>query len=910
MKKLIALILSLFLISSMSVNVFAAATLSKEDGTLIGETVEKTNLDNSDEIVDNTNYEKWERLEMLYTLGAVDEETIAYSDLDEEISKGLFIYLLGNLCYYNINHSASSAGEYNDVGINHYISEYAELMTAAGILSGDGSGNLDTGKSLSIEEAYKLVVCALGYGYRAEQLGGWPNGYVIQAVNLKLNVDYDGEKGFTKRNAVELLANMIDAETMVIKNSKIQPGGKFSAEIMGLTKGDGIVYSAGGTSISEYEKVEFVAVIGPDMLDDPNKIAFDYLGKRVEYYYDKEATLIYLREKQNTVINIKSEDIDAVDSGEINYYENNKLKKVKISSEISIVKNGKAAASFDDLVPSYGDVALIDNNNDEKYDVAFVNEYDVYYIKSISAERDILRVVNGSGERVIKTDDYNRVVVKDKDGNEQKLRNIKEDKVIMVREAEDYLQITLCSSTLQGRISAVETDTNSYTYTIITDSEEETQKAYIKALYGIYYDGIEKGRVSSVTATVFLDIYGNAAAVLATDSADTLEWKLGYLLSVRYDDEEEMVIFKIGDKYAEFTNYYTGKKKLLVDGERVNIAKTYAALETKVFVRYKAKDHEIVGIDMPLALTFFDDANRRITDTEDNCLYKRVSGYQNRVNHNYTFINTLDEGYASGSIFAASDCITYSSIVKRSEISSASEEDISKVTTSFTDAARYDMDGYSIGKDNLRTNAFIIYDLSAASSGGIKESKAMVVTENIYTIDENDEVGWKVSGKLYGSDVTYFVQEDLKKYDNAEAPYTVKNFSEIKRGDVIRFTVDRYSKIDYCVKEYTADGTGRLNELCYNESSPMAVNRYMLVNLLGYSNNVLAFRARDNSLPAEMITVDYNYMRMYLYDRHTKKLRSATTDDIYFAVSDPDFYEAIILGSYQQQSRDLIFITK
>lgn len=910
MKKLITLILSLSLISSMSVNAFAAATLSKEDGTIIGETVEKTDSDNTDEIADNTNYEKWERLEMLYALGAVDEETIAYSDLDEEISKGLFIYLLGNLCYYNTNHAASSKDDYNDVGINHYISEYAELMTAAGILSGDGTGNLDTGKSLSLEEAYKLVVCALGYGYNAEQLGGWPDGYVSQAAILKVNVGCDSEKGFTKRNAVELLTNMVDADTFVIRNSEVQSGKKFSTEVMGLTKGDGIVYSAGGASISEDEKAEDVAVIGTDMLSDPRGIAFGQLGKRVEYYYDKEDTLIYLRDKQNNVINIHSEDIDGADSGEISYSENNKSKKAKISSEIAIVRNGKAAASFDDLTPSYGDVTLIDNNNDNKYDVALVNEYGVYYVKSTSSSRDTLRVADGSGDKIIKTDDYDKVVVTDESGKALKPGSIKADRVIMVREAEDYLQITLCAKAIEGTISAVEDDTDSYVYTVTSGSGEEIEKTDITALDGIYYDGVEKGKVSSVTATVFLDIYGNAAAIVAAVSTSAAEWKLGYLLSVRYDDSEEKVIFAIGDEYAEFTRYSTDKKKLLVDGKRVDIVKAYPTLETKVFVRYKAVDREIVGLDMPLALSFFDDENNGITDTEDNCLYKRVSGYQNRVNHNYTFISLLSDDYASGSIFPDSGCLAYSSIVKRSEISSASEDDISKNTTGFTDAARYDMDGYSVGKDNLRTNAFIIYDFSAASSGGIKESKAMVVTDNVYTIDENGDTGWKVSGKLYGSDVSYFVQEELKKYDNNEAPYTVKSFSEIKKGDVVRFTIDRYSKIDYCVKEYTADGTGRLNKLCYNDSSPMAVNRYMLVNLLGYSNNVLAFRARDNSLPAEIITVDYNYMKMYLYDRDTKTIRGASTDDINFAISDPDFYEAIILGSYQQQSRDLIFITK
>lgn len=902
MKKIISLLLCILMLAG-SVESALAYTLSKEDGSVIGE--ETATEPSDDTNSDAEDFEEWTPLELLYGLGIADDMSLAYSSLDEPISKAFFLYFLGNMYFYNEN-QAEADNDYTDVGINHYASGYVERFRALGIVDGVSGSYLDADKKLSADEAYKLAVCALGYGSIKEVVEkGYPAGYTEMAHKLKINVGIKDNSKITRREAVELLYNMLDTE--VLLNSlgdadEFVRGGKFIEENMGITVDKAVVYSIGKMTIGGKTVADNKVVIGDNVLETEEVFDRGLIGKYVKYYFDEDAEkLIFVTEQKNSSLNIHSDDIKSYSSGYLVYKKDKSNKRARIATDLTILKNGRAANSISALMPEYGDVTLVDNDNDGAYDIAIVNEYEVYYVAALATDKKSVTLENSIKTTVIRPEDYDETVMLDAQGNEVTLAQFKKGTAVMVRTAEDFLQLTLLNEKNEGYISEVVTDDGKVIYTIGDADIKVTPMTYLE---NVAQDSLPDGNV-----TVILDIYGQAAAMVAGAVSDD-GWKLGFLYSVSYNELDDEYYFTIGDQYAEFSRYVTTREKIKYDGKKEELSYIMTVIPTKTVIRYKTQEGEILAIDTPETLDFFDERNKRLIDSEYDCLYKRVSGTLSFVEHMGAFVGGTNGTTGVGSLFKASGCINYA-VPVRAELAYAAKDDISIVNGSYTNGDNYDFDTFSVGKDTMTASAVMSYGFSNASTGGIKWSKAMLVTSRRITLDEDDEPCIEVKGYIsQEGEKTYYTlpSEEFLPPSAEEEPYFVSDLSTIKKGDIIRFTIDRDNKINYCFKEYTSDGTGRLNIVGYSHSDSMWVNRYVNAKLLKYSNGVLAFQDVNGMLKPELLSISSTYAQMYVFDRDTGKATPATADDIQLAVKSSDNFEAVIIGSYQQQSRDVILI--
>lgn len=902
MKKIISLLLCILMLAG-SVESALAYTLSKEDGSIIGEeAVDEPSGDTNSGI---ETYEEWTPLELLYGLGIADDMSLAYSSLDEPISKAFFLYFLGNMYFYNEN-QAEADNDYTDVGINHYASGYVERFRALGIVDGISDSYLDADKKLSADEAYKLAVCALGYGAINEVAEkGYPAGYTEMAHKLKINVGIKDNTRITRREAVEILYNMLDTE--VLLNSlgdadEFVRGGKFIEENMGITVDKAIVYSIGKMTIGGKAVAENKVVIGDNELETEDGIDKSLIGKYVKYYYDEDdEKLIYITEQKNSSLNIHSDDIKSYTSGYLNYRLDRKDKRAKISSDITILENCRAADGISALMPDYGDVTLIDNNNDGAYEIAVVNSYEVFYVVAPGTDKKSITLENSLKTTVIRPEEFEECLLRDSVGNEITIAQFKKGTAVMVQTAEDFLQMTLLNETAEGYIAEAVTDDGKVIYTV-GDRE-------IKTTPMTYFENISASKFPDGSVTVILDIYGQAAAMIAS-AATNEEWKLGFLYSVSHNELDDEYYFTIADKYAEFSRYVTNREKIKYDGVKKELSYIMAVIPTMTVIRYKVSENEILAIDTPETLDFFDDRNKRLTDSEYDCLYKRVSGTLSYVEHNGSFVGGTNGATGVGSLFFASDCIRYA-VPTRGDMAYAAKDDISIVNGSYTNGQNYDFDTFSVGKDSMLASVVLSYGFTNASTGGTKWSKAMLVTSRKIVLDEDDEPSIEIKGYISqeGEKTYYSVPADeFLTPSTEEEPYFVSDLSKIKKGDIIRFTIDRDSKINYCIKEYTSDGTGRLNIVGYSHSDTMWVNRYVNAKLLNYSNGILAFRDVKGDLAPELLGISSTFAQMYVFDRDTGKATAATADDIMMAVKSSDNFEAVIIGSYQQQSRDVILI--
>jgi len=84
-----------------------------------------------------------------------------------------------------------STSVFCDVPAGHWAAGYIAKAAELGIISGYGDGTFGPADPLTQQQIIKMLVCAWGYEYDAEDLGGWPNGYARTAESLGIIEDAD-----------------------------------------------------------------------------------------------------------------------------------------------------------------------------------------------------------------------------------------------------------------------------------------------------------------------------------------------------------------------------------------------------------------------------------------------------------------------------------------------------------------------------------------------------------------------------------------------------------------------------------------------------------------------------------------------------------------------------------------------
>ncbi len=107
--------------------------------------------------------------------------------------------------------------EFDDVGDWHWAKGYINAARKAGIIEGKGSNRFDPEGKISNEEAIKMIVAAMGYAPKAEQLGGYPHGYVSTANQLGVTTDLTVENAAeaVRGDIIEMIYNSLDIPMML-----------------------------------------------------------------------------------------------------------------------------------------------------------------------------------------------------------------------------------------------------------------------------------------------------------------------------------------------------------------------------------------------------------------------------------------------------------------------------------------------------------------------------------------------------------------------------------------------------------------------------------------------------------------------------------------------------------------------
>ena len=544
MKKYISLILCLFIISAM----LPYTTMAASNG-----------FDGADSFI---------KFQTLQKLGVLGDE---FSDITSEknITRGQFAAMASRAFLIDYGNKPSSF-PFSDVNSNTEFASAITNLYNLKILSGSTDGKFYPENPITVNEAVTVLLKLLGYTPMAEQEGGYPLGYQRTAQITKLvSSVYDYNDYLSGDYAVSLIYSAMTVDKM----ERNIGGEKETYEIKGdsniflsqysLYYGNGIVTSNDITSLNKLDgSADNRVVIDGIRYYDTDGSARNLLGYYVEFLYkdskdaDEKELFSVCAGRKNSTVRINSEDIML--NGDRIYIDrkDNKDEFYTMDSNIYVIYNGKFhGVDFGyDWLPKYGYVTLIDNDEDNTYEVALVKNFENYVVSTFDYENEIIYDLFYNAKELKTPITENCIYYKNGVITENTV--IQTYDVLSVCKSMDgtHTEVYISSSSVEGTVEMITDDGK----TIINNTEYVTSPDFDAA--------VTKGDAKAVTVgssgKFYLDVKGGIAHFVAGSANGML---YGYLIAATKElsDFKEPVI-KIFNENGDF-DILTIPRKVTVD---------------------------------------------------------------------------------------------------------------------------------------------------------------------------------------------------------------------------------------------------------------------------------------------------------------------------------------------------------
>lgn len=653
-----------------------------------------------------------------------------------------------------------------------------QIARQTGMIEDEDSFKADA--VVTTHDAIKFAVVTLGYKTSAEANGGFPSGYFSVASNLGLTKGISlSENGtLTQEIAANILYEMIDTVPMVsFYSGEDNKGYAVDSDTTLLSLNRKIYKIEGVMTANKYTSIYRAVGTGSDTAITIDEETFetkqgcntDFLGKNVTaYVYDNKGdkTVVYLEGGKNTEIIIPSDCIDNIESdfSEIEYeVSEDKYREAKTAAVPRVVYNGVFYDEYtvSDLMPSIGEIALVDNNRDGKYEIIFVTSYQTMVVQSVDTSNEKIwnkYEFDGALDSVsLSGDDNVEAIITTVDGRGATLSEIKPDSVLSIAASKsgDILPVTVVISErakLSGSVSAVNIDKqtisvdgNVYDYTDEFELYLENRGISINAGDGYVF---------------WLDAFGN---IVYAESDENVEYKLFY--KAYEEDEYYHVIYM--DTANEWHDTKLAKK-VKYNGESTDAAAVFETLEQLdaqvMKIKVNSKD-EIKTLEVA-----------ELTESYKKNTFTRTSegSYTYRYNPNSLGMEIYIDDGAKLFVFPEGDKPSKSDYYVRGASGYFSSD------KSYSGITVYDKDEYGF------SSIFSIKETASMLTDNI--NKSLFIVTSVYKKVLDDEVLPVIKGNFGSYSNITLVGSKESSYD------------DISVGDVVNIGTDRQGRANVVKK--------------------------------------------------------------------------------------------------------------
>lgn len=477
-----------------------------------------------------------------------------------------------------------------------------------GLIFGD-NGKFKPDDAITAGEAVLFLGRMLGYskiknGISEDEI---INKAVTRGVLDGVNVTLDKELSFEE--AIVILFNAFRAD--VFYWSGMSENGtneyyigdkKLMNHYLKVYEGEGVVNAGKNVNLTS---IDYKLGEGEYVINDSVYLAGDtdlegMIGMRIKYYYinnktDNENTMCYAVPYKTREFCVNDIDIDeSSDLNRFRYYENNKLRAINIYNDTVFVYNGKRSINIDDadIKPVSGYVRFIDNNNDGRYEVCFIENFKVVVVSAVIEDKE--QIINMIGDEMISFNDYPEAHLI-YNGEEIDISALSKWDVVSVAESKD-------GRLFYGYVS--KQSVNGKVMSLGEDRIKVDDISYpISDFYKNYLEKEHKSDKVGALVRVLVNILGEAVYC----DYSYLEGRLGLITRYYENEDEEKYYVNIMDREDEL-QVYPLAKRCKIDEISYGQSKIRTALEEMsahkyynvVPCRYSVNEAgEVYDIDTP-----------------------------------------------------------------------------------------------------------------------------------------------------------------------------------------------------------------------------------------------------------------------------------------------------------------------
>ena len=357
---------------------------------------------------------------------------------------------------------------YSDVSAEHGFYKEICAARANGLIS--DAEVFEPDSPISAVQAIKMLVCAVGYGYMADALGGWPTGYIAAAKRALLSEGISaGEAELNVQSAKRLIYNILISEIMPssVEDGVIyyKDGGESNLKTLyNISTASGIVYETNYNSFKAESAVEdrgYINIEGKTLMYA--EATPELLGANVyAYYNDETKEVMFLFRHNNQEVRAAKTDIKSMTRNEIVCYNSAGREKSIDISGARFMYNGRLG-TFTDVTSLSGDyieVRLLDNNNDNKYEYVFVENYRYVLADRIDYVKKTVSDLNAKSVSGFVPKKNGKYFITNSQGEEIEFDDLESGILLAIAESADgeLIRIKTSEEMVSGIIESVKTD--------------------------------------------------------------------------------------------------------------------------------------------------------------------------------------------------------------------------------------------------------------------------------------------------------------------------------------------------------------------------------------------------------------------------------------------------------------------
>lgn len=494
----------------------------------------------------------------LVSLGIMREEI---TDPDSRVTRAEFISAVAGLA----NMTNMGGASFNDLGQDNEWYSGVAAAAAGGLVCGDGNGNIRPDDEITTYEAGIILLHVLGYTD-----AGTPRIPDVSPLLSSTRV-LGSAVEITQSSMVKIFMDMLERETVQVSfvgadSAYSGSGMSVLEDYHNIFKTEGILKAVGEMSIDGQSQVGRGAVwLGNSKYDEGSVEAEDYIGQKVKCYYKHDGdfstkTLLTIEGKSNTILTLKPEEVERLENNRLSYKEDGRTRTISTNANFDVIYNRRCDAGFkpEDLLEiDNGEITLIDNDGDKKYDVMLISEYDIRVVSGVDSINEVVyyKYVEKDNYKLSVKGNRQEVELVNSAGYSLDIRELANGDVLCIYESRDgsYLRAVLCVEDITGTVSS-------------TEIEDGRMYAVIGGIRYRVASSCAKNQSSYIspgsTALFILDACGNIAYADNVKSGE----QYAYAITGRRDEENDTIRLRLLLENGS-TGLYEVKDKCMINGQ-------------------------------------------------------------------------------------------------------------------------------------------------------------------------------------------------------------------------------------------------------------------------------------------------------------------------------------------------------